>query len=247
MVTRMPAKLKKNNQNLMNMAFVLDSYGIADMFQYLLGKNADFVNALFQNGYINQDVAGAAVYCSENLTGTSVLSLATQPTDGDTITIGGVTFTFKTAVGSTEGNVLIGASADAARANLALAINKGTGAGTNYIELTTADRRTITKSLRLTATNDNTADTLTVVGTGSGRLTVSETLTDATDTWTKNYISAYFGKKGGIDVVIQKESKMDAVPEPKQPGSRNISSTIIYGIKTFADGAQRFLNVKIAA
>lgn len=247
MVTRMPAKLKKNNQNLMNMAFVLDSYGIADMFQYMLGKNADFVNALFQNGYVNQDVAGAQVYCSENLTGEAVLSMATQPTDGDTVSVGGVAFTFKTTLGSTAGNVLIGGSADAARANLASAINGTSGAGTTYVELSAANRRTISKTLRLTATNNNTTDKMTVVGKGSGRLVVAETFTDVTDTWTTNMIHAYFGKKGAIDVVIQKESKMELLQEPKQPGSKNVSSTIIYGIKTFADGAQKFLDVLVNA
>ena len=98
MVMRMPAKLRaKNNQVLTagsNLAFVVDSYGIADMFQYLLGKNADFVNALFQNGYVNEQVAGAKVYVSENLTGEAVLGMATEPTANDTVTIGGVTFTF---------------------------------------------------------------------------------------------------------------------------------------------------------
>lgn len=79
-VTRLPAKLRKNNQNLSNLALVVDSYGISDMFQYLLGKNADFVNALFQNGYVNEQVASAEVYVSENLTAEAVLGLATAPT-----------------------------------------------------------------------------------------------------------------------------------------------------------------------
>lgn len=118
MVMRLPAKLRKNNQTATNLAFVIDSYGIADMFQYLLGKNADFVNALFQNGYVNEQVAGAKVYVSENLTGEAVWSQAQTPTDGDTVTIGGVTFTFRTTLGSTAGLVLISRSADAARANL---------------------------------------------------------------------------------------------------------------------------------
>jgi len=246
MVTRMPAKLKRNNQTLQNMAFVLDSYGIADMFQYLLGKNADFVNSLFQNGYTNESVANAQVYCSENLTSEALFAMATQPTDGDTVVINGVTFTFKTTLGSTAGNVLIGGSADAARANLTSAINATSGAGTTYVELSAANRRLITKTYRLSATNDNTANTMTLIGKGSGRLTLSETLTDATDTWSKNFIHAYFGKKGAIDVVVQKDVKMDMRQEPKQP-TTNVISRILYGIKTFYDGSQKFLDVLINA
>ncbi len=246
MVSRLPAMLRRNNQNLANLAMVIDSIGISDMFQYLLGKNADFVNALFQNGYVNEQVASAEVYVSENLTGEAVLGLATAPTEGDTVVINGVTFTFRAAP-SVAGDVDI-ASADVSRANLALAINgTGTPGATTYIELSAANRRLMSRTYRITATNNDTTNKLTIVGVGSGRFTLSETFTDGTDAWDKNFIHAYFGKKGAIDVVVQKESKMEMLQEPKQPGSKNISSTIIYGLKTFYDGAQKFLDVLIAA
>lgn len=249
MVMRMPAKLRaKNNQVLTagsNLAFVVDSYGIADMFQYLLGKNADFVNALFQNGYVNEQVAGAKVYVSENLTGEAVLGMATEPTANDTVTIGGVTFTF-VASPTNPGDVDLGGAVDTTRANLAAAINGGAGAGTAYIEVSAANRIILSKTLRLTATNDNTANTLTIVGKGSGRLVVSETLTAGGDSWTSNFIHAYFGKEGAIDVVVQKDVKADMRPEPKQP-TTNIISRILYGIKTFNDGKQKFLDVKISS
>ena len=244
-VTRLPAKLRKNNQNLSNLALVVDSYGISDMFQYLLGKNADFVNALFQNGYVNEQVASAEVYVSENLTAEAVLGLATAPTANDTVVINGVTFTF-VASPAVAGDIDIG-TADVSRANLAAAINGGAGAGTAYIELSAANRRAITKTYRITATNNDTTNKMTNVGIGAGRLTLSETFTDATDAWDKNFIHAYFGKKGAIDVVVQKETKMEMLQEPKQPGSKNISSTVIYGFKTFYDGSQKFLDFLIAA
>ena len=244
MVMRLPAKLRKNNQTATNLAFVIDSYGIADMFQYLLGKNADFVNALFQNGYVNEQVAGAKVYVSENLTGEAVWSQAQTSTDGETVTICGVTFTFRTTLGSTAGSVLISGSADAARANLVALINTP-GTTTSFgVALSAADQNTIGKALRLTATNDNTADTATIVGKGSGRLVLSKSMTNTNNTWSKNFIHAYFGKEGAIDVVVQKDVKADMRQEPKQP-TTNIISRVLYGIKTFADGAKKFLDVKI--
>ena len=244
MVMRLPAKLRKNNQTATNLAFVIDSYGIADMFQYLLGKNADFVNALFQNGYVNEQVAGAKVYVSENLTGEAVWSQAQTPSDGDTVTIGGVTFTFRTTLGSTAGAVLISGSADAARANLVALINNP-GTTTSFgVALSAADQITISKALRLSATNNNTADTATIIGKGSGRLVLSKSMTNTNNTWSKNFIHAYFGKEGAIDVVVQKDVKADMRQEPKQP-TTNIISRVLYGIKTFADGAKKFLDVKI--
>jgi hypothetical protein len=250
MVMRLPAKLRaKNNQILnagANLAFVVDSYGIADMFQYLLGKNADFVNALFQNGYINEQVAGAKVYVSENLTGEAVLSSAQTPSNGDTVVIGGVTFTFNTTLTTTPGSVLISGSADAARANLTALVNTPGTTTTFGTALSASNVTTLTKTLRLTATNDDTANTMTIVGKGSGRLVLGGTLTNTNNTWSKNFIHAYFGKAGAIDVVIQKDVKVDMRPEPKQP-TTNIMSRVLYGIKTFQDGSQKFLDVLINA
>lgn len=246
MVMRLPAKLRKNNQTATNLAFVVDSYGIADMFQYLLGKNADFVNALFQNGYVNEQVAGAKVYVSENLTGEAVLALAQTPTDADTVVINGVEFTFRTTLGSTAGSVLISGSADAARANLVALINAPTTTTAFGVALSAANALVISDASRLAATNDNTADTATLVGKGSGRLTLAGTLTNTNNTWSKNFIHAYFGKEGAIDVVIQKDVKADMRQEPKQP-TTNIISRVLYGIKTFTDGTKQFLNVKISS
>ena len=244
MVAQAPAKLRSKNQTLTNLVWVLDSYSISKISQYRMGKEIDSAGAEFRNGNTDADLGGGIVYVSENLTGEAVLSLATQPTDGDTISVGGVTFTFK-ATPAAAGDVDLGADVDASRANLEAAINGGAGAGTNYIEVSTADRATLT-ALRITATNDNTANTLTVVGIGSGRLTVAETLTDATDTWTKNFIHAYFGKKGAIDVVIQDKVDVDIRPEPRQR-TDNLMSDILYGKKVFDDGKEKALDVLIAA
>lgn len=69
-------------------------------------------------------------------TGT-LTSTGTAPADGDTVTIGERTYTFKTALSEDSGDavpdeVLIGASAAAALDNLKLAINGGATEGTNY-------------------------------------------------------------------------------------------------------------------
>lgn len=185
------------------------------------------------------------MYISENLTGTAVLSLATQPTANDTITVNGVVFTFVSSIGSTAGNVLIGANVDATRVNLETLMNApGTTTATG-VALSSANQILFEETLKITATDSPSGDTLTLQGTGSGRLIVSKSLTDGTDDWTKNYINAYFGKVGAIDLVVQDMKPVDMRITDDRRGT-NVFSSYLAGIKTFSDGAKKFLNVHIA-
>lgn len=246
MVSRMGAKLRaRNNQEIMtNMVFVVDSYAASDITQFLLGKNIDLAGNVFKNGYTG-DVSNAQLYVSENLTGTAVLASAQTPTDGDTVVIGGVIFTFNTTLSTNPGSVLISGSADAARANLTALVNTPGTTTTLGTALSAANQLIITDALKLVATNDNTADTMTIVGTGSGRLVLAGTLTNTNNTWSKNYISAYFGKRGAIDLVVQDLSLVDMRATVDRRGT-NVFSSYLAGLKTFADGAKKFLQVKIA-
>lgn len=244
MVSRMPAKLRnKNNQNLLNtnMVFVTDSYAASDITQYIMGKNIDLAGSTFSNGY-SGDVMNARMYISEALAARATLGLATNPTANDTVTINGVTFTFVGSIGSTAGNVLIGGSADATRANLAALINTPGTTTANGVALSTANQAIISQ---IAATNDDTANTLTIVGTGTGRLTVAEALTAGGDTWSSNILHCYYGKKGAIDVVVQDMSPVDMRKCADRRGT-NVFSSYLAGIKTFSDGAKKFLNVLVA-
>jgi hypothetical protein len=245
MVSRMGAKLRyKNNQEIMtNMVFVVDSYAASDITQYLLGKNIDLAGNVFKNGYTG-DVSNAQLYVSENLTGTATLKSTGTFSDGDTVTIGGVVFTMKTTLSvgpAVAGEVLIGANAAASITNLAAAINAPTTTTSTFTALSAANGLIITDTLSLVATATS-ATILTIVGTGSGRLILSKSA--ANWTWDTNFISCYFGKKGAIDLVIQDMKQVDMRATTDRRGT-NVFSSYLAGIKTFADGAKKFLNVKI--
>lgn len=237
---RCPAKLRRANQTLTNLCFVLDSYAASDFTQYLLGKNIDLAGSVYANGYTG-DISNAQVYVSENLTGEAVLLSAGAFVDTQTVTINGIVFTSVTTIGATAGNFLIGGSAAVSLTNLAGLINNPSVTNANQVALSAANQVLVTDTYKLAATAD--ATTLTIVGTGSGALTLAETQTNVS--WSKNFIHAYFGKKGGIDAVLQDIKEVDMRPTADRRGT-NVFTSYLGGIKTFADGAKKFLDVKIA-
>lgn len=243
MTTRMAAKLRyaENQEVSTNMALVVDAYAAADVEQYLMGKDIDIAGSVFKNGYAGV-VRNATMYVSEALLGEAVLGLATQPTANDTITVNGLTYTF-VASPSAEGDVDLGANVAETRDHLVNALNgDSASAGTDYIAWTGSDLNTFT-ALNMTATESS--DDVVIECIGSGRLIVSETLTDGTDAWDKNFIHAYFGKKGAIDLVVQDMAPVDMRKTDDRRGT-NVFSSYLAGIRTFTDGSKKFLDVHIA-
>ena len=245
------AKMFSNNVSMTNMVWVLDPYSIAQIAQYPIGKDITSANTVFSNGFTGH-IFGSEIYASNNLTGEAVLSIATTPTDADTVTIGGVVFTFKTTLGSTAGNVAIAGSADAARLNLVELLNSPSTTDAGQVALSAANQIILQdilgigtgSSFAVAVVDDAAANTATIVAKGSSRLTLSETLTDATDAWTKNFVHAYYGMKGAIDVAVQDQPVMEMRDEPKQL-TTNIFNNVVAAVKTFTDGSQKFVDVHI--
>lgn len=209
----------------------------------LAGRETVEGDQVGKNGYLSK-YFGFDCYDTTNAYWTGVLSMVTQPTDGDTVVVNGVTFTFKTTLGSTAGNVLIGGSADVARANLAALINTPGTTTANGVALSTANQNALK---RMTATNDNSADTLTLTAKGYGHVVVSETFTDATDTWTatKQVSHQLFGQKGAVDMVLQKAPSVEVSAIPDRIDAHYVKPHVLYGKKTFLEGADALVDVRV--
>ena len=239
MTTRMAAKLRyaENQEVSTNMALVVDSYLAADIEQYLMGKDIDIAGSVFKNGYAGV-IRNAVMYVSENLQGeaTQIVDVATAD---ETVTILGVTFTAK-AIPSAAGEFDIAATADAEGAIMANMINgsaTGQDSATGYFEVSETNRAILT-SAQVVATYVDATDTLTV--TAAGRLIYSTSMSGTVTKW----LNCYFGKKGAIDLVVQDLSPVDMRKTDDRRGT-NVFSSYLAGIKTFADGSVKFLNVKI--
>jgi hypothetical protein len=240
MTTRLGAKLRnKNNQEVMtNMALVVDSYAASDISQFIISKNIDLAGSVFKNGYVG-DVGSAQMYISENLPCDVVITSTGTATDTQTFTINGVVFTTVTTIGTTPGNVLIGANAAATITNLAALINAPTVTTAQGVAITSTTDLQAISGITAVATS---ATVLTLNGTGTGRITVTETQTNFSVTSTT--LLCYYGKKGAIDLVVQDMKPVDMRITTDRRGT-NVFSSYLAGIKTFADGAKKFLQVKI--
>lgn len=236
----------EDDQNVMGVAVISP-----DVYQMLLeavdGKDTVFGDKVAQSGHAGS-YGGFQLFVSNALGWSGELLVGTQPTDGDTVTINGVTFTFKTTLGTTAGNVLIGADAAAAHANLVNAINnaEGTAASTvsalgKYVELSAANRLLLANVVATDTTGK-----LTIKATGYGFVTVAETLTAAADVWTttKQVQHCLFGVANAIDVVVQQEPNMEINPVSGKVG-KDIVTWAACGYKVFNDAKALMIDVRV--
>lgn len=240
MVSRMSAKLKTKTHvdTSTNMVLVVDDYAASDIDQYLLSKNIDLAGVVFKNGYAGP-IKGAELYVSETLPCDIVITSTGVVSDGDTLTLNGVVLTMKTALTPTAGEVLIGAAATNTIQNIAAFVNDPTTTTAQGVALTSSTDIDAISGIVATATS---ATVLTLKGTGTGRIVASESLTNFVIT--SNTLLAYYGKKGAIDLVVQDSKEVD-IRKCADRRASNIFSSYLAGVKTFADGAKKFLQVKI--
>lgn len=183
---------------------------------------------------------GMPVYRSALLKHSVVLALATNPTAGDTVTVRGVKFTFVASIGTAAGNVLIGASADATRANLVAAINGAAGAGTTYVEVSQKNR---VKLEKVTATNDDSANTATIVSI-AGPVGGRSALTAASDKFGAEASNTSVMSRGAIHMALRRNVEIETRKESRNLGE-NYFIYSRYGVKTTTSGKERMVRVLV--
>lgn len=160
---------------------------------YLGDKASSEGQSVGENGRVMSRY-GFDLYLSNNVYFTATLTMVQIAVDTDTVSIAGVTFTADAdgaAVGA--GHWSIQGDADLCRAQLTDAVNDtGTPGVDTFIQLAASDRRRLLLG-GIVATNDNSADTMTIVGYGD--IVVSETLSTSTDTWSVQTLNLEFGLK----------------------------------------------------
>lgn len=205
----------------------------------LADRDTTFGDDVTENGKISKKLKGFTLYLNNSCYSNYKLLIGTNPSEGDTVVINGVTFTFN-ATPSGAGSVDIGANAAGSIDNLVLAINGG-AVGTTYIALSDANRA---KMKGITATAVSGGLTLAVVG--KSYIAVSETLTAAADIWTAalQIQECMFGQGKPVDTVIQKDPKVETFHRDGYVG-KDIVTWDVYGNKVFKEGALNLVRVKL--
>jgi len=193
------------------------------------------VNGYGMKSYVG-DWQGLQVFKSQNLPTSVDIVYTDDPSDDTTLIINGVTFTFKAAIGTTAGAVLIDGGSDVdvtIGTNLVAAIN-GTTPGTSYYPLAAADRAKLAAQ-GLTASYVAGTNTLTL--TSYGKMVLAGTQDNATN-GTQTMVLP-IGQMGAIDLVIQKEVETEILRVTDGRKGQNITTFDLYGTKMFREGAQR--------
>ena len=202
------------------------------------GRETGLGDLVLANGVIGP-WQGWTIVQNNNLPWTATLTIAATPTDGDTVIVAGVTFTFKDTLGSTAGQVHINGSAANARTNLLLALTGGS-TGTEYIQISDENRFILNKR----AIAGTSAEAMAL--TGNGDIVVSETFNSGSNLFSAQVHHSWFGLRGATDLAIQMPTMLETTRVEKRFGDR-IKGLEGWGVKTFADGARALIDVQINA
>lgn len=230
-------KLNQKNIGMENRYMVISPTVLQILTEYLAGKDSALGDSTGMNGHIGK-FFGFDLYMSNNTYWTGTWTPANQPSDGDTITINGVTITFETGTIDTAGQVKSETSTAVTLDNLVAFLNApGTSVSGKYMALSVADQKAL---LGLTATDATTAVTIAFQGGGEVDVAASE----AADVWSATTAHIMAGQKGAVDVVVQKAPSVEFKEVPDKLG-KNVLPWMLYGIKTFDEGDAALVDIKL--
>lgn len=238
-MTNAMAQLARNNATDGEMWCVLDPERVALLTQTFVANGFQIADSTLRNGFKGM-AYDFNVYQTNNLPSSVSLSVATNPTAGDTMTVAGYTWTFvANGTAAAAGDISIGGNAAATQAIIKDALNgAGTPGASTYIDISTEGRRSYQNAQLASATFSGNASTITMYGRISG----SDTLTAAADGFGTETTQMLFGRQGAMSLAIQMYPELYIHPEPKQIANNYITHTL-FGTATFQRDKKRIVKV----
>jgi hypothetical protein len=208
------------------------------LWNRIAGKESILGDKTSESGMVGR-YRGFDLYLSNNLTASVRITPTDNPANGETLVINGVTFTFVSTIGTAAGNILQTTNTETTIDNLVALINAGgVGDGVNYVSLSDANKKVVQSWVAVDGTTY-----LDVYAKGASYMAVSDT---ADITYSRYAQHNMFGKKGAVDMVVQKEPSVE-MSDMLSAGKfgKNIGALTVFGVKTFNKGTSELVDVQI--
>lgn len=210
-----------NNESKANLC--VDPFQIADLTTLGLNTYGDVSSTSYTRGF-RGDFGGMNVYSTSTLSGSTILDLATNPTNNDYIVVHGVKFTFVSSIGSTAGNVLIGASASATVTNLVALFNAPTVTTAQGVALDSDD------VARLEGVSAVDGTTIVTFNSKDGSVSAQSQMTAAANDFRDQVVNTCIMEKGAIKMALRNAVKVES-----RDNSKNLATNWFifarYGLK----------------
>jgi hypothetical protein len=220
--------------------------------KYMIARNTPQGDQATVNGYRGM-FGDFNLFVSNNLPFCWRLDLGVNPTDGDTMTIKGVTFRYKDTLAA-NGDIKIGATAADTADNVVAALNALTTTSANYDAWESSDTVsengfTIAKADALhglVATDGTTYVDL--VLKGAGKQTVSTSFTSSSNAFTaaKQYVASLFTIGKNVSLAVRQDPEIYENPVSGKI-ARDYTMWTVYDNKVFQDQARAHIVLKARA
>jgi hypothetical protein len=224
------------------------------ILQYVGGKTTILGDTVTRNGHVGEFM-GFNLFVSNNLEFTATLTLGAAPTNGDTFTIAGVTFTFVTTLGSTPGNILFTNATDATT-NLKAALANPYTTTSTFIGLTqgalNANAWVGIKKILNNVSTSGTATTTVITIKGTSNAAITSNFTSASNTFNTasgassatSHIIFAVGKV--VSLICQKYPSLYINPVSGSV-AKDFATWNLYGYASFQDQTPAIIDARISA
>ena len=189
----------------------------------------------YLGGYPARSLMDSMLVKSNNLPWSATLAMGTAPSDGDTVTVAGVTATYKTSLTGAMNEIFIGANVAASRANT-IAYFTGTGTvGTQYSNPDITQRMYLRRNRRIGVTESS----ANLLFTGFGDVGTAETFTATGNIWSAEATKMFFTAVGATDLALQLDEGIEMSRPKPMTGEAHftrLSGVTMHNAKTFTDG-----------
>ena len=184
---------------------------------------------------------GFNLYLSNNLPSSTVLTMGATPSDGDTFTLNGLVFTFKTSLGSTAGNIAIGGSAGAALTNLqALLQAPFTTTATGVAQTDTPANRLALYGITSSAVTSPT----TIVQAGITMALTAVTFASGSNSFGTVIQHQIFGVSNSVALALQGKPRLD-INYVSNALAKDYVTNAYFGLKVFKTMSKQLIDVQI--